>query len=124
MFFGSKLIGGEWTTSVWRQSQYASWNVHIRSKTHPARVWVKELPEDSIFSYAAHAPAAVEKRAQHPLAVVDDGLIFLCLCRLRGIVCHRMFLGYWRDDQGRMEIDKRLAQRVEVGVAAAHFEVL
>ena len=73
-----------------------------RIRAYPARVGVQESPVYTILHHISHPPTPVEEDGEHSFPLVYYTCIFFCLGRLGGIVCHGVFLGYWRNDEGRM----------------------
>lgn len=93
-------------------------------QAHPAGVWVKESPVNTVVQDILHFPTAIEEHCQHALPQFYDASIFFCLGRLRGIVCHGVLLGYGWYDKGGVEVDQSRAQRGKFRVSALHFETL
>lgn len=62
---------------------------------------------------------AVEKGLQHAPPGGNQGCVFLCLCLLDGIVADGVLGGDGRDDEGGVEPDEGVAERLEFGVAVA-----
>ena len=62
---------------------------------------------------------AVEKGLQHAPPAGNHGGVLLCLCLLDGIVADGVLGGDGRDDEGGVEPDERVAERLEFRVAVA-----
>ncbi len=95
-----------------------------RRPAYPACIGIQKPPPHTILQHFSHAPTSVQEDGQHALAQLNNARIFLRLCGLRRIVGHRVLLRDRRDDEGRMEVDQRSPQRVELGVPPADFNTL
>lgn len=84
-----------------RVSEDMVWDFRYLS-SYPARIWVEKSPPDAILADFSHLSASVQKDAEHPFPEVYDAHVFFGFGRLCCVISHGMFLGDWRDDQGRM----------------------
>lgn len=75
------------------------------SRSYPASVWIQESPPDSVLPNFLHLPTPVEENTEHSLPQIDYAHILLRFGGFSGIVCHRVFFGYRRDYESRMEIN-------------------
>lgn len=90
----------------------------------PARVRVEKPPPDSVLQHVLHLPTPVQEGPQHPFPQINDTCVFFCFGGLRCIICHGVFLWYWRYHKRRVQADQRSAQRVEFRVPSGDFDVL
>lgn len=129
LLLGIDATGCECNTSLYGMSapptlKPSSGRGNLGAPPYPACVRIQEPPPHSVLPNFPHLPTPIKEDAEHSLPQIDYAHVFLRLGGFSGVVCHRVFFGYRRNNEGRMEIDKGCTERAELRIPTMNLKIL
>lgn len=91
---------------------------------YPARIRVKKAPPHPVRPDLLVSPTSIQEHRQHALPQVDDLLVLLRIRRVGRIICHSVFLGDRRDNQGGVKSNEGISKRGKLRIPSANLEIL